>query len=107
MGRKNIEQIVDEYNACIDGKTVEHDKVVARIQQQSKKISAWDVLEDKVKNKQDFEGRQDALEMITDIKGKIQRNEKIPKFLLEGLKNSLSGSDLSADLENALREVNQ
>jgi hypothetical protein len=107
IGRKNLEQIVDEYNACIEGKTIEHDKVVARVQEQSKKISAWDVLEEKVKTKEDFEGRQDALEMITDIKGKIQRNEKIPKFLLEGLKNSLSGSSLSVELENALKEVNQ
>jgi hypothetical protein len=107
IGRKNLEQIVDEYNACINGKTAEHDKVVARIQEQSKKISAWDILEEKVKNKEDFEGRQDALEMIADIKGKIQRNEKIPKFLLEGLKSSLSGSSLSTELENALKEVNQ
>jgi hypothetical protein len=107
IGRKNLEQIVDEYNACINGKTAEHDKVVARIQEQSKKISAWDILEEKVKNKEDFEGRQDALEMITDIKGKIQRNEKIPKFLLEGLKSSLSGSSLNTELENALKEVNQ
>jgi hypothetical protein len=107
IGRKNLEQIVDEYNACINSKTAEHDKVVARIQEQSKKISAWDILEEKVKNKEDFEGRQDALEMIADIKGKIQRNEKIPKFLLEGLKSSLSGSSLSTELENALKEVNQ
>jgi hypothetical protein len=107
LGRKDVDQIVDQFNACIEGKTAAQDKVSAQVQEQSKKISAWDVLQEKVKSKQDFEGKQDALEMITDIKGKIQRNEKIPKFLLEGLKSSLENASLSGELENAIKEVNQ
>jgi hypothetical protein len=107
LNRKNLEQMIDEFNTCINSRTAAHDKVVARYTEQSKKMSAWDVLEEKVKAKQDFTGKQDALEMITDIKGKIQRNEKIPNFLLEGLKSSLAEANLPQELENALKEVNQ
>lgn len=107
LGRRNIEQVIDEYNACIEGTTVEHNKIAALDRAKSKKISAWDVLEDKIKAKPDFEGKQDALEMITDIKGKIKRNEKIPNFILEGLKNSLLNAGLANELDNALQEVSQ
>jgi hypothetical protein len=107
LNRKNLEQMIDEFNTCINSRTAAHDKVVARYTEQSKKMSAWDVLEEKIKAKQDFTGKQDALEMITDIKGKIQRNEKIPNFLLEGLKSSLAEANLPQELENALKEVNQ
>lgn len=107
LGRSDIEQIVDEYNRCIEGTTAAHNKVAAQYQEQSKKISAWDVLEEKVNGLEQFQGRQDALEMITDIKGKIKRNEKIPNFLLQALKENLSNTGLSLEVDNALKEAKQ
>jgi hypothetical protein len=104
LSKKNLDKIVDEYNQCIESNTVDHEKVITENRESTKKISAWDVLEDKVKNKSDFEGKSDALEMISDIKNKISRGEKIPNFLIEGLKTSLSETDLDADLQNAVRE---
>jgi hypothetical protein len=105
LGKKSIDKVVDAYNACIDERTVNHDKGIAQNQDKLKKINSWDVLEEKVKASSDFEGKNDALEMITDIRSKIQRNEKIPNFLLEGLKNSLAKADLATELENALNEI--
>lgn len=104
-GKKEIEKIIDEYNGCIDTHTVDHNKVVSQNQDQVKKTNAWESLEEKVKAKPDFQGKTDALEMISDIKGKIKRDEKVQNFLIEGLKNSLAGTDLSSDLESALGEL--
>ena len=97
LGKQQLEQIVDQYNECMS-------RGVAVAVVQTRKLDAWDVLEEKVKSKQ-FDKKDDALEMITEIKLKITRHEKIPSFMVEGLKNSLSATDLSAELNNALNEL--
>lgn len=106
LGKKELNQIIDEYNQCIDNRTVDHDKVIAEKAEQTKIISAWDVLEEKIKAQPDFEGKNNSLEMIQEIKGKIARSEKIPNFLLEGLKSSLQQDSLKTELDNALKEIN-
>jgi hypothetical protein len=98
LGKRDIEKIVDEYNGCIDRNTS-----VTTIQ--TKKMGAWDVLHEKVKAKPDFQGKSDALEMISEIKLKVQRSEKVPSFMIEGLKNSLANAELAAELQNALNEM--
>lgn len=105
LGKRSVDAIIDEFNACIQNRTLDHGKIIAKLEDQSKKMSAWDILEDKVKSKENFEGKTDALEMITDIRNKIQRDEKVPNFLLDGLKNSLSKADLTTEYENAVKEL--
>jgi hypothetical protein len=103
LNKKDLTQIVDEYNACIEQRTVNHEKVNTVA---VKKLESWDVLEKSVTEKPDFEGKSDALEMITEIKAKVNRNEKVPNFLIEGLKNVLAKANLSAQLDSALRDSN-
>jgi hypothetical protein len=105
LSKRSLETIVDEYNNCVQTRTIDHDKVLAQNREQSKKLGAWDILEEKVKSKADFEGKSDALEMITDIRNKVNRGEKVPNFLIDGLKNSLSKADLATELDNAIQEV--
>jgi hypothetical protein len=105
LSKRSLEKIVDEYNACVDNRTIDHDKIIAQNKEVSKKISAWDVLEEKVKGKSDFEGKKDALEMITDIRNKVNRGEKVPNFLIEGLKNSLAKAEVTTELDNAINEI--
>jgi len=106
LNKKDLLQIVDEYNDCIQGRTAAHERVVAQKVVAEKKLSSWDVLEDKVKNAADFESKATALEMIQDIKGRIARSEKIPNFVLDGLKNALSQEAFKAPLEAALKDLN-
>jgi hypothetical protein len=105
LSKRSLETIVDEYNNCVQNRTIDHDKVLAQSREQSKKLGAWDILEEKVKSKADFEGKSDALEMITDIRNKVNRGEKVPNFLIDGLKNSLTKADLKTELDNAINEV--
>ena len=106
LSKKNLNDIVDEYNLCITGRTASKQKIVAAKVEQQKVINVWDVLEQKVKSQADFDGKQNAIDMIQEIKGKISRSEKIPNFLVEGLKSSLSQDIFKEELENALKEVN-
>ncbi len=106
LGKRNMDVIIDEFNVCVNNKTVDHTKLITQREDQTKKISAWDSLEEKIKSKTEFEGKANALEMITDIKGKISRGEKVPNFLTEGLKSIINPTELKSDLENALKELN-
>lgn len=104
LGKKNLSQLIHEYNECIDQRTPDHGALIARQGQQNKKISAWVALEEKVKSKE-FGDKNNALEMIAEIRKKIQREETIPNFLLEGLRNSLEGTGLSQELGQAIEEI--
>ena len=44
--------------------------------------------------------------MISEIKGKVSTSQKVPNFLIEGLKNTLNQDVFKTDLDNALKELN-
>lgn len=104
FARKDLTEIVDAYNACITNRTVNHDQVIAQREQRTEKINVWDSLEDKIR-RMEFSGKSNALEMIAEIKKKINRQESIPNFLTGGLKDALQDTGLEADLERALQEI--
>lgn len=103
--KKNVNELVTAYNNCVDSRTVDHDKVIAERQERTVKINAWESLQEKVAEK-DFPEKNNALEMITEIRKKIERRESIPNFLIEGLKNSLKDTGLDTDLQQALSQIN-
>lgn len=105
LGKTDIEKIVEAYNNCISANTTQFTNTLNYQKEQSKKISSWDILEEKVKAKSDFEGKTDALDMIAEIKNKIKNSERVPNFMIEGLKSSLNNSDLSTELQNAIAEL--
>lgn len=105
LGKKNLRDLIDAYNACIDSRSIDHDKIIAGRKEQTNQISVWDSMEEKIREK-DFNEKNNALEMIAEIRKKILRQETIPNFLVEGLKNSLKDTGLSAELDQALAEIN-
>jgi hypothetical protein len=86
-------------------RTVDHKQVLAERAEKKTKISAWQSLEERIRS-MEFSEKNNALEMIAEIRKKIERQEQIPNFLTEGLKNSLEGTGLSDDLEQALSQIN-
>ena len=105
LSRKNLGDIIDAYNLCIQHNTINHEEVAAAQVVQAKSISAWDELENQVKAAPEFDGKPNALEMIQEIKGKIGRSEKIPNFLTDGLKSVLKDDSFQPALANALKEL--
>jgi hypothetical protein len=108
LNKKDLHQIIDEYNACIENRSSRVETVVAAdkpVQQPVKVSSAWEALEGKVKAEPDFPEKENALEMIAEIKSKIAASQKIPNFLIEGLKSALAQDAFKAELENALKEI--
>jgi hypothetical protein len=104
FGKKDLKEMINAYNGCIANRTVDHGKAIVNQRIETEKSSAWASLEEKVRGK-DFSEKDNALDMIAEVRKKIQRQESIPNFLLEGLKKSLEGTGLSEELGEAIAEV--
>jgi hypothetical protein len=105
LGRTKLAEIVDEYNGCVQRRTNETSKVIAVTAEQTKKSAPWDLLEEKIKAEPEFESKKDALDMVSEIKKKIRQSEKVPNFLVEGLKSALANRNLQSELDAALNEL--
>lgn len=104
--KRDLETIVDEYNACIETKTIKAAQTITKEKETGVKANSWDALTEKINSHDDFEGKSTALEMTADIKSRLQRGEKIPTFVIDGLKNVLAGqTDLKEALQLALSEI--
>lgn len=97
--KANMNEVVDQYNACIDSNTVKTESE----KKLSDKEIVWNELETAVRDASPFDGRMDAIEMITEVKSKVRQGEKIPNFLVEGIKDVLKDqSALQEPLKKAL-----
>lgn len=108
LNKKDMLKIVDEYNACIENPPADNRIVAAPTSApaQTLALDAWIALEQKVKSQPDFSEKGNALEMIGEIKNKLSSSQKIPNFLVEGLKTSLNQDEFKAELDSALKTLN-
>jgi hypothetical protein len=105
LGKSKIELIVDEYNTCVAKRTAQQMQASVEQTAVQDKLSVWNSLESKIKAKEEFAGKQDALEMVAEIKSKINRNEKVPGFIIEGLRSSLAEAQLSDEFNDAVKSL--
>lgn len=104
LTRKNLDEILQQYNQCIAGRTAE--TLARKPEVKAAKVTPWDELEKSVSEHAEFEGKSTALEMIADVKSRISRGEKIPNYILEGLKSTLASQDaLAESLAGALASL--
>lgn len=104
--RNEIEKVVDDYNACMLNKKNPQELATVvtepKSSLQQKKTEALTSFSEKVASI-NFAAQADALELLKDIQGKVDRNEAIPNYQAEALKSILSSQDsLQIDLQNLL-----
>lgn len=98
LGRSKLAKLVEEYNAC---------KNDATLVKKSPATEAWVTLESTVKALPEFDKKTDALEMIREVQYKVSKNEAIPSFLINGLKDALKDqSSVQETLDRALEKLN-
>lgn len=116
LTKRELPLIVDHYNECISKNSTAVAKAEQPVlpqaseagsSQESKNVASpsWANLEERVKSLDDFDGRVDALDMIAEIKAKLGRGEKVPNFLVEGLKGVLKDKGVDEVLNAALAEI--
>lgn len=97
--RNDLVDIVQQYNACIENNTlVSKTEGAAAVQATVAKVSPWNELESAVKESASLEEKESVLEMISEARSKTERGEKIPNFILDGLKKSLAREPALSEL---------
>jgi hypothetical protein len=103
LGRKEIEQILDEYNMCIASAKPSTSPEVEAKPVATELTTAIQKLKQKI-SEQDFSNKKDALDLLNDLEQKASRNESIPNYLLEGLKSYLAPvASVQTELETVLQ----
>jgi hypothetical protein len=101
LGKSELLKIVEEYNACVELKTT------SKVLKKSPATEAWAKLGDEVKVLPEFDKKADAIEMIQDVQNKLSKNETIPSFLINGLKDSLKDqTSVKETLDEAIGKLN-
>jgi hypothetical protein len=101
LGRSDLLKIVDAYNACIELRT--NRQPVTKLPANE----AWVNLESGVKALPDFDKKSDAIEMVHEVQNKLSKNETVPTFLINGLKDALKDqSSIKDTLTLALEKLN-
>jgi hypothetical protein len=108
LKKSDIDAIIDGYNACIHNRTqgVRQD-IQVRVEAKSA-LTLWNELETAIGKESDFENRDTALEMVADIQSRVSRGEKVPNFIIQGLKNAIGDRpSLSEPFAKALASLQQ
>ncbi|MDW8330148.1 MAG: hypothetical protein RMK43_00760 [Cyclobacteriaceae bacterium] len=99
LRRNDLYEIIDLYNQCIEARTQTQTTT-------AKRILRWEELEQMVQELPAFEGKQDALDMIREIRKKIDNQETIPRFLRENLRSILKPFSRPSELlDQLLNEI--
>jgi len=101
LGKRDLEKIVNLYNACMQANTDESFKnVPPPTVIESEKVLAVKNFMTKVEA-ENFVTKKDAIDILKDVQSKIIKNESVPNYLIEGLKSSLAEvPSLTTDLDN-------
>jgi hypothetical protein len=90
LGRRDIDQIIDRYNSCLQFKTEKQVVAVAEPTPiESEKMVAINSLISKVETAADFTNKTDVLDLLKDLRSKVGRNEILPNYLTKDIKNYL------------------
>jgi hypothetical protein len=104
LKKKDLELIVRGYNNCLQGNPVAQPAVSPLVDNRS--LAALDALERKA-TQVSFEGKADALDLLADVRQKLARGEKIPKYQLDVLKSYFASNDSTREeLESFLSALN-
>ncbi len=99
LGRRDVDQIIDRYNSCLQFKT-EKNKIEAVPEPtpiESEKMMAINSIISKVEGSADFSSKNDALDLLKDMRSKVGRNEILPNYLTKEIKNSLGAQPQFAE----------
>jgi hypothetical protein len=90
LGRRDIDQIIDRYNSCLQFKTEKKIEAVPEPTPiESEKMVAVNSLISKVEATAEFSNKTDVLDLLKDLRSKVGRNELLPNYLTKDIKNYL------------------
>lgn len=101
LGRKQLDQIITEYNTCMDEQT-KANNVASTVALEDPKIFALTELKRKVEADASLATQKDVLDIINDMNGKLKVNQAIPNYQLEGLTSMLKNTAYQPEVEKVI-----
>jgi hypothetical protein len=99
LARNDMDEIIDQFNSCIEQQT-------RAAERQAAKASKLDELEKAVQALEESENKATALEVIAELRLKVQRGEKVPSIFGKTLLDALADyPQLTELVQAALRET--
>lgn len=106
FNRTKLDSIVWAYNQCILKNTEQQQKIITAEEENLKKSDPWKALDEQIRSHKNFDQKSEALEIITEIIKKVSQGDKVPAFMVDGLKSNLENqTDLKTPLETALKTL--
>ncbi|WP_109832520.1 hypothetical protein [Reichenbachiella versicolor] len=100
---KNIQEIVNEYNSCMDNRTV----ALFTKEDVDKDIADFKVLIQRIRESQ-IADKEDLVEMINDVQGKVNIGKNVPTYLINSIHSILNQDDkLSQEFNKLLEKYNR
>ena len=101
LGRRNLDQIVTEYNLCLDNQA-KSAIAAAPIALEDPRLVAIVALKGKLESSS-LPAQKDALDILNDLREKVRTKQTVPNYLLESLKGLLKDTpDCQSELEKVL-----
>ena len=104
LGRKDVDQIIDQFNTCIIPKAEKNVVIVPELTPvENGKILAISTLIVKVDSSSELSEKTDILDLLKDLKSKVGRGEILPNYLIKDITNHLSDKpEFKEDLDKLL-----
>ncbi|MCA6406411.1 MAG: hypothetical protein IM594_12450, partial [Cytophagales bacterium] len=98
LGKRDMDQIIDRYNSCLQFKTEQKiETVPVPTAVETEKMMAVNSLISKVEAAADFAEKADVLDLLKDLRSKVGRNEILPNYLTKDIKKYLVGQPQFAE----------
>jgi hypothetical protein len=106
LGRKDLDRILTMFNTCIEDQT-HASKALPPVGNDDQRMVMLKGLRTKIEVSS-LSAKKDAVDIVNDMVGKVEHNQNIPNYQLDGLKNILKDSpDLAADFEKIVPLLNK
>lgn len=106
LGKSDLYQIIDEYNACLDTKT---EVILATETSKTKEVTIneeltkqFETFRETLKNSSAVNNKKEALDMFNDFADKLANGENIPSYLSNALKQAISTDEALTEMLNNL-----
>ncbi len=96
LTRNDIEGILTQYNDCIERYSATKRSMNQATPHHDN--GRWDAFEGALRKAENLKDMETLLEMVTEVKAKAERGEKIPNFMLDGVKKGIAGNTLLEEL---------
>jgi hypothetical protein len=104
LGKRDMDQIIDRYNSCLQFKTEQKiETIPVPTAVETEKMVAVNAMISKVEAAADFSEKADVLDLLKDLRSKVGRNEILPNYLTKDIKKYLAGQpQFSEDIDKLL-----